>query len=71
MSQREKAGLSWPGFSVAACPGQRRGTRGLSAFRCPVSSAGRAHGFASEDDSRRFCAAILAENGSCFPVDQR
>lgn len=43
----------------------------------PAKSGGRdffrlrAHGFASEDDSRRFCAAILAENGSCFPVDQR
>lgn len=31
----------------------------------------RAHGFASADDTRRFCAAVLAENGSCFPVDQR
>lgn len=43
----------------------------------PAKSGGRdfyrlrAHGFASQDDSRRFCAAILAENGSCFPVDQR
>ncbi len=43
----------------------------------PAKSGGRdffrlrAHGFASADDSRRFCAAILAENGSCFPVDQR
>ncbi len=43
----------------------------------PAKSGGRdffrlrAHGFASEDDTRRFCAAILAENGSCFPVDQR
>jgi hypothetical protein len=43
----------------------------------PAKSGGRdffrlrAHGFASEDDSRRCCAAILAENGSCFPVDQR
>jgi hypothetical protein len=43
----------------------------------PAKSGGRdfyrlrAHGFESADDSRRFCAAILAENGSCFPVDQR
>lgn len=31
----------------------------------------RAHGFASADDTRRFCAAILAENGTCLTVDQR
>ncbi|MDZ7906024.1 MAG: SPOR domain-containing protein [Cypionkella sp.] len=43
----------------------------------PAKSGGRdfyrlrAHGFASADDTRRFCAAVLAENGSCFPVDQR
>ena len=43
----------------------------------PAKSGGRdffrlrAHGFDSADDTRRFCAAILAENGSCFPVDQR
>lgn len=31
----------------------------------------RAHGFAGEDDARRFCAALLAENASCIPVAQR
>lgn len=31
----------------------------------------RAHGFDSSDDTRRFCAAILAENGTCLTVDQR
>lgn len=31
----------------------------------------RAYGFDSEDDSRRFCAAFLAENASCIPVSQR
>ena len=31
----------------------------------------RAHGFDSPDDTRRFCAAILAENGTCLTVDQR
>ncbi len=31
----------------------------------------RAHGFAGEDEARRFCAALLAENASCIPVSQR
>ena len=31
----------------------------------------RAHGFAGEDDARRFCAALLAENAACIPVAQR
>ena len=31
----------------------------------------RAHGFDGADDTRRFCAAILAENGTCLPVIQR
>ncbi len=31
----------------------------------------RAHGFASEDETRRFCAALLAENASCIAVAQR
>ena len=31
----------------------------------------RAHGFAGEDDARRFCAALLAENATCIPVAQR
>lgn len=31
----------------------------------------RAHGFAGEDDSRRFCAALLAENAACIPVAHR
>lgn len=31
----------------------------------------RAHGFADEDETRRFCAALLAENASCIPVSQR
>ena len=31
----------------------------------------RAHGFVGEDEARRFCAALLAENASCIPVAQR
>lgn len=31
----------------------------------------RAHGFASDDDTRRFCTAMLAENTTCIPVAQR
>ena len=31
----------------------------------------RAHGFAGDDDSRRFCAALIAENADCIPVAQR
>lgn len=31
----------------------------------------RAHGFAGEDEARRHCAAMLAENASCIPVAQR
>ncbi|NEX44896.1 SPOR domain-containing protein [Pseudotabrizicola algicola] len=31
----------------------------------------RAHGFAGEDDSRRFCAALLAENAPCIPAVHR
>ena len=31
----------------------------------------RAHGFADEDETRRFCAALLAENASCIAVTQR
>ncbi|TGD65018.1 SPOR domain-containing protein [Tabrizicola sp. WMC-M-20] len=31
----------------------------------------RAHGFEGEDDARRFCAALLAENAACIPVAHR
>ncbi len=31
----------------------------------------RAHGFDSEDDARRFCSALQAENAACIPVAQR
>ncbi|EEW25811.1 SPOR domain-containing protein [Rhodobacter ferrooxidans] len=31
----------------------------------------RAHGFESEDDARRFCSALLAENAACIPVAVR
>lgn len=31
----------------------------------------RAHGFESEDESRRFCSALLAENAACIPVAVR
>lgn len=31
----------------------------------------RAHGFASDDETRRFCTAMLAENATCIPVVQR
>ncbi len=31
----------------------------------------RAHGFANEDDARRFCTALLAENTSCLPTLHR
>ncbi|MDR7125188.1 SPOR domain-containing protein [Pseudotabrizicola sp. 4114] len=31
----------------------------------------RAHGFEGEDDARRFCAALLAENAACIPVVHR
>lgn len=31
----------------------------------------RAHGFDSEDDARRFCSALVAENASCIPVAHR
>ena len=31
----------------------------------------RAHGFGGEDDARRFCAALLAENAACIPVAHR
>ena len=31
----------------------------------------RANGFAGDDDSRRFCAALIAENADCIPVAQR
>ncbi|RGP37750.1 SPOR domain-containing protein [Pseudotabrizicola alkalilacus] len=31
----------------------------------------RAHGFDGEDDARRFCAALLAENAACIPVAHR
>lgn len=31
----------------------------------------RAHGFATDDDTRRFCTAMLAENATCIPVVQR
>lgn len=31
----------------------------------------RAHGFATDDDTRRFCTAMLAENATCIPVAQR
>lgn len=43
----------------------------------PAQSGGRtffrlrAHGFASDDDTRRFCTAMLAENTTCIPVAQR
>ena len=31
----------------------------------------RAHGFANDDETRRFCTAMLAENATCIPVAQR
>jgi hypothetical protein len=31
----------------------------------------RAHGFQGDDDARRFCAALQAENADCIPVAQR
>ena len=31
----------------------------------------RAQGFENEDDARRFCAALLAENAACIPVAHR
>lgn len=31
----------------------------------------RAHGFAGDDDARRFCSALLAENAACIPVAHR
>ena len=31
----------------------------------------RAYGFADEDDARRFCSALLAENAACIPVAHR
>lgn len=31
----------------------------------------RAHGFADEAEARRFCSAILTENGACLPVVHR
>lgn len=43
----------------------------------PAQSGGRtfyrlrAHGFAAEEDARRFCTALLAENATCIPVAQR
>jgi hypothetical protein len=43
----------------------------------PAQSGGRdffrlrAYGFESEDETRRFCAAMLAENASCIAVTQR
>lgn len=43
----------------------------------PAQSGGRAffrlraHGFAGEEDARRFCAALLAEEAACIPVAQR
>ena len=43
----------------------------------PASSGGqtffrlRAFGFSDEDDSRRFCSALLSEDTSCIPVTQR
>lgn len=43
----------------------------------PAQSGGRtfyrlrAHGFENEDETRRFCAALLAENANCIAVAQR
>ena len=31
----------------------------------------RGHGFAGEDDVRRFCAALVAENAACIPASVR
>ena len=31
----------------------------------------RAHGFSNEEDARRFCAALQAQNADCIPVAQR
>ena len=31
----------------------------------------RAHGFETDDDSRRFCTALVSENRNCIPVTQR
>lgn len=43
----------------------------------PAESGGRtffrlrAHGFDDEDEARRFCSALVAENASCIPVAHR
>jgi hypothetical protein len=43
----------------------------------PAESGGRtffrlrAHGFEGEDEARRFCSALVAENASCIPVAHR
>ncbi len=43
----------------------------------PATSGGqtffrlRAYGFSDEDDSRRFCSALLSEDTACIPVTQR
>lgn len=43
----------------------------------PAQSGGRAffrlraHGFGGEEDARRFCSALLAEEAACIPVAQR
>lgn len=43
----------------------------------PAQSGGRtffrlrAHGFEDEDEARRFCSALVAENASCIPVAHR
>jgi hypothetical protein len=43
----------------------------------PATSGGqtffrlRAFGFSDEDDSRRFCSALLSEDTACIPVTQR
>jgi hypothetical protein len=31
----------------------------------------RAHGFATDEDARRFCAALKAEETDCIPVAQK
>jgi hypothetical protein len=52
-------------FAAKALVVQEAQSGGRNFFRL------RAHGFDSPDETRRFCAAILAENGTCLPVVQR
>ncbi|MGL5010557.1 MAG: SPOR domain-containing protein, partial [Paracoccaceae bacterium] len=50
---------------------------GKSVVLQPARSGGstfirlRAHGFANQDEARRFCTALLSENTSCVPTEHR